>query len=178
MVQCGALLLVGDTMITTGGIQEFQSGIFRLFLEPCSALVLQYVLSEDVPYVWVENHLPNERFEWWNVQLPLRKGGSYHTLEVRLLNLDLQFTTQNFLQLLPEFQEAGMMLFQMTKPWPASLTPRYLPAEARYKILVQNGLYLEFDLHHAGEYARIVSPHREVLERIQRHPVIASGDLP
>jgi hypothetical protein len=71
-----------------------------------------------------------------------------------------------------------MTLFQMQKPWPASVQPRYLPKAARYKILVQNGLHLEFYLPHAGEYAQVVSPHREVLERINNHPVIASGDLP
>jgi len=165
-------------MITTGVIKEFPTGVFSLMLEPCSALVLQYVLSEDVPYVWVEGHLPNARYEWWKTPVPLRKGGEYYPLEIRLPQFDMQCATKEFLQLLPEFESAGMRLFQMHKRWPASLQPRYLPKEARDKILVQNGLYLEFDLPHAGEYANVVSPHREVLERINNHPVIASGDLP
>ena len=165
-------------MITTGAINEFQPGVFSLYLEPCSALVLQYVLSEDVPYVWLEDHLPNAAYEWWITPMLLHKGGAYHSLEIRLPRFDIQCATQEFLELLSEFESAGMTLFQMHRRWPVSLQPRYLPKEARYKILVQNGLHLEFDLPHTGEYARVVSPYRDVLERIQNHPVIASGDLP
>ncbi len=110
--------------------------------------------------------------------MPLRKGGAYHTLEVRLPKFDIQCTIKEFLSLLPEFADAGMTLFQMYKRWPVTLRPQYLPKEARYKILVQNGLYLEFELPHANEYACAISPQREVLERINNHPVIASGDLP
>ena len=165
-------------MIVTGEIREFQPNIFDLMLNPCSAMVLPHVLGEEVPFVWLESHCPNNRTEWWQAQVPLRRGGQYFPLKVRLLRFDVMFPTRQFLSLLPEFADAGMLLLQLERELPNTLRPEDLNDNERYKVLMQNGLYLEFDLPHAGEYARVVSPHRDVLERIKDNPVIASASLP
>jgi hypothetical protein len=165
-------------MITTGEIREFQPGVFSLMLEPCSALVLPHILSAEVPFVWLEEHTPDNRYEWWKAQVPLRRGGQYFPLKVRLLRFDLMLPTEQFLTLLPEFADAGMLLLQLEREMPNGLIPRGLKDTERYKVLGQNGLHLEFDLPHAGEYASVISPHRAVLERIKSNPIIASGNLP
>ena len=165
-------------MITTGEIREFQPNIFNLMLNPCSAMVLPHILSEEVPFVWLESHCPSDHHEWWQAQVPLRRGGQYFPLKVRSLRFDLLLPIKQFLSLLPEFTDAGMLLLQLQREMPNSLVPRSLNDNERYKVLVQNGLYLEFELPHAGEYASVVSPHQEVLERIKNNPVIAAGSLP
>ena len=164
-------------MSYTGEIRELEPNIFSLMLEPCTALVLPHILNEEIPFVWIESHCPN-LYGWWQVQVPLRKGGEYFPLKVRHLCFDLMLPTRQFLSLLPEFVGAGMLLLQLEREMPNGLLPESLKDNERYKVLAQNGLYLEFDLPHAREYASVVSPHREVLERIKTNPVIAAGNLP
>ncbi len=161
----------------TGEIRELQPNIFSLMLEPCTAMVLPYILDEEVPFVWLESHCPN-LYGWWQAQVPLRHSGEYFPLKVRQLRFDLMLPTKQFLSLLPEFADAGMLLLQLEREMPNSLVPDSLKDIERYKVLVQNGLHLEFNLPHANEYAQLVSPYREVLEHIRSNPVIASGNLP
>ena len=164
-------------MSYTGEIRELEPNIFSLMLEPCTAMVLPHVLNEAIPFVWLESHSPN-LYGWWQAQVPLRQDGDYFPLQVRGLNFDLLLATKQFLSLLPEFAEAGMSLLQLERAMPNGLIPRSLKDSDRYRVLVQNGLYLEFELPHAREHARVVTPHRDVLERIKNNPVIASGHLP
>ena len=165
-------------MSYTGEIREFQPNIFSLMIEPCSALILPYILNEKVPFVWLESHCPDNKYGWWETPVPLRRGGQYFPLQVRQLRFDLLLSTKQFLKLLPEFTDAGMWLLQLERPLPATLIPISLKESAKYNVLVKNGLYLEFVLPHSGEYAQVVSPHRELLERIRTNSVIASGNLP
>ena len=165
-------------MITTSEIREFEPGLYRLMLDVCSSLVLPYVLNEEIPYIWLEGHCPHPYLEWWQTEAPLRKGGEFYSLKVRTLRYDLQITTKEFLSLLPEFKDAGMLLMQTEGEIPNTLCLSSLKEESKYKVLVKNGLYLEFYLPHAREYASIVSPHQDVLETIKNNPVIASGVLP
>jgi hypothetical protein len=165
-------------MITTGEIREFEHGLYILMLDVCSSLVLPHILNENVPYIWLEGHSPHPSLEWWRAEAPIRKGGKLHSLKVRTLRYDIQMATKEFLALLPEFKDAGMLLMQMEREVPNTLCLSSLNEKAKYNVLVQNGLYLEFYLPHAREYASVVSARREVLEGIRDNPVIASGGLP
>jgi hypothetical protein len=161
-----------------GEITEFQPHVFSLTLEPCSTMVLPYILDEGIPYVWIANHAPNRFLEWWTAMLPLSKGGENQLLEVRSLSFDLQMPTTHFLKLLPEFKDVGIYLLQLERRLPGTLQPQYLKKESEYKVLMQNGFHLSFYLPHAGEYAQVVSPHRTLLEGVRDNPIIAAGNLP
>ena len=165
-------------MIVTGEIREFELGMFILMLEPCTTLVLSHILDENIPFVFLENHMSNSYLEWNKSNVQLRKNGEFFNIEARRTRLDLQMPTKQFLSLLPEFAEFGIDLMQLERKMPNTLLPQYLKDESRYKILKNNGLYLDFHLPHAGEYASVITPYKEVLEKIKTNPIITSGDLP
>src|SRR5689334_17143696 len=108
-------------MITTGQIKELESGVFSLILDPCSALVLPHILADDVPYVYIEAHWPNPRYESWTAPVPLERGGQLHELQVRRVEFDISLATSQFIALLPEFADAGLTLMQFKRAIPNSL---------------------------------------------------------
>ncbi|MBX7170595.1 MAG: hypothetical protein K1X72_06525 [Pyrinomonadaceae bacterium] len=165
-------------MMVTGEIREFEPGMFSLMLEPCSAFVLPHILDEQIPFVFLMNHRPNRYLQWYETNVQLRKDGESFSVEARTMTLDLQMPTKRFLELLSEFADSGLRLMQFERKLPDTLEPQYLKDGSKYKILRQNGLYLDFYLPHAREYASVITPHREVLERIKNNPIIASENLP
>ena len=110
--------------------------------------------------------------QWWTTPVCLSKSGGAVDIEVGGLAFDVQLSTKRFLELLPEFNEHGLELYQMTRRIPNTLTLDCLPTENVNEVLIQNGLHLKFDLPHAGECAMLASPHREVLERVLLKPEI------
>ena len=135
-------------------------------LQPCSCGILTHVLDPSVPFVWVQRHVPFPRIQWDQVRLQLSPSGVLHDVEVRSLQFDLLFSTTRFLELLPEFEDFGITLFQMSRRVPDTLTLAGLTGDAVDRILVQNGLYLRFDLPHAREFASISAPRAETLEAV------------
>jgi hypothetical protein len=148
--------------------------MFRVMLRSCTCSVLQYILDPSVPFVWVRRHMPQTYVKWWRARVPLSATGQPHEVEVRWLEFDLQLATSQFLELLPEFQSHGIVLFQMTRRVPDTLTLQSIPDAAINQVLIQNGLHLRFFLPHAVECALLASPHREVLERALQKPEVGS----
>lgn len=79
-------------------------------------------------------------------------------------------STEKFLALLPEFEEHGIDLFQMSKRVPNTL--RFRTDIAMNPILIQNGLFLTFTLPHANEVAQLSSPSKSYLENLLKVPAI------
>lgn len=88
------------------------------------------------------------------------------------MEFDLQMTTERFLELLPEFENSGLVLFQMTRRVPDTLTLDRVPDDAVNRVLIQNGLHLHCYLPHECECAILSSPHREVIQRVLLQPMI------
>ena len=140
--------------------------MFRVILPSCSCSVLAQILDLSVPFVWVRRHLPQPCIRWWHAQAPLSATGQPYDVEVRGLQFDLQLPTVRFLELLPEFEDHGIVLFQMSRRVPDTLTLHGVPDQSVDRLLIQNGLHLRFDLPHANESACLASPRREVLEEV------------
>jgi len=149
-----------------------QNGMFSVMLSVCSAGILSHILDPAVPVVWIRDHSPNRYLQWWKTQALFSEKGAFHEAEVRWMRFDLQLPTARFLEYLPEFEDHGMLLFQMTRRVPDTLTLDGLDHKAADRVLIQNGLHLRFNLPHANECAQLASPYREVLERaLQRSTV-------
>lgn len=84
---------------------------------------------------------------------------------------DIQTTTEDFLPLLPEFEDHGLDLFQMSRRVPNTLLFNIYD-ESMNRILLNNGLFLKFILPHAGEVAQLCSPNREYLESLLKNPAL------
>lgn len=149
-----------------------RNGMFSFMLRSCTTAILAHVLDPSIPYVWIRGHAPKPNLEWWKTQTCLTESGALHDVEVRSMNFDLQFETARFLKLLPEFNGHGMELCQMSRRVPDTLTLDGMPYDAAWRIIVQNGLHLRFDLPHAVENACLASPCREVLEKILQRPEV------
>ena len=152
-----------------------QDWVFTVNLRPCTCGLLAHILDSSIPFVWIRRHWPHPAIQWWRAPLPLSAAGRPHDVEVRSLEFELQLPTERFLELLPEFEDHGIHLCQMTRAVPDSLTLHNVPDAAATRILIQNGLHLQFFLPHADEYAQLASPHRDVLERALRQPKV--GEL-
>ncbi len=141
------------------------NGMYSVMLRSCTAAVLAHILDPAIPVIWVRRHMPQRYIQWWQAQAPLSVRGGIHELEVRAMEFDLQLPTSRFLELLAEFEDHGIVLFQMTRRVPDTLTLDRVAEDLMNRVLLQNGLHLGFYLPHAGESAQLSSPHREVLER-------------
>ena len=141
-------------------------------LRSCTARILAPILEPAIPWVWIRHHHPKRYIQWWNTQAALSEKGPLHDVEVRMMEFDLQLSTARFLELLPEFEDHGLALFQMTRRVPDTLTLHRVPEEAVDQILIQNGLHLAFYLPHAIECAQLASPHRSVLDRALQKPEV------
>ena len=90
-----------------------------------------------------------------------------HELEVREMGFDAQMPTRRFLGLLPEFEESGKVHLQVHKRVPGSL--RLRPEDDNMNgILLQNGLFLKFQLPHAGEVTVLRPLDKEYLAGLLR----------
>lgn len=147
--------------------------MFSFMLRPCTAGILAYMLDPAMPFVWLRRHTPKRYIQWWQTRVALSERGPLHDVEVRAMEFDLQLPTARFLQLLPEFEDYGMVLFQMTRRVPDTLTLDGIAENAVDRVLIQNGLHLRFYLPHAFECAQVSAPHREVLESALQRPEVA-----
>jgi hypothetical protein len=125
-----------------------------------------------VPFVWIRRHTPQRWVAWSRYQVPLSRTGQLFDAEVRSLEFDLQLPTTRFLELLPEFDDHGIVLFQMSRRVPDTLMLDRIQDDAVDRVLIQNGLHLRFYLPHAIECAQLASPHRDVLERALESPQV------
>jgi len=161
-----------------GTIPEFEPGMFSLWLPPCSTAVLPLVLDAEVPFVWIVGHWPGTHIHWWEAELPLSETTPNRRLRVRDLEFDIEMSTADFLASEPEFRHGGIILRQLVRPVPNTLSVRRLPGATGFRVLRDNGLHLEFHLPHPGEHASVISPHRSALESLLGKPELAAPELP
>jgi hypothetical protein len=147
--------------------------MFSLTLRPCTTAVLSHALDPSVPWVWIRGHRPKRHIAWWTARVPLSESEKSYSVSVRSLEFDLIFPTIQFLEVLPEFWDHGVALFQMSKPVPDTLTLDRIPDRSIDEVLIRNGLHLAFYLPHSYETAQFRSPDRRVIERIQQIPEMA-----
>ena len=88
------------------------------------------------------------------------------------MECDLQLSTSRFLELLPEFEGHGLVLFQMTRRVPDTLTLHRIPDDSVDRTLLQNGLHLRVYLPDEAPWGELTSPHRAVLERALQRPEV------
>ncbi len=147
-------------------------GIYSLSLQPCSTRILADVLDPSVPFVWIQRHMPRPEIRWSKTSIALNAEPRTHEVEVRSLEFDLLLATHDFLRMLPEFESHGMVLYQMARRVPDTLTLAGMSETSVHQVLVQNGWRLKFFLPHAQEVAVIVSPDRTVLENLLLKPAV------
>jgi hypothetical protein len=164
-------LAVTRPMTSASPITE-RNGMFSFMLHSCTSDILTHLLDPAVPFVWIRRHMPKRSVQWWNTQTRLSEAGALHEVEVRWMEFDLQLPTARFLELLPEFKDSGLVLFQMNRRVPDTLTLCGVPDQSVDRVLLQNGLHLRFYLPHALECAQVASPHRAVLEQALQRPEI------
>ena len=99
-----------------------RDGMFSFMLRSCTSHILAYILDTAIPFVWLRSHTPKRYIQWWPTRAPLSERCALHDVEVRSMEFDLQLSTTRFLELLPEFEDHGIVLFQMTRRVPDTLT--------------------------------------------------------
>jgi len=156
-------------MSTARAITEHE-GMFSLRLNPLPFNMLVHILDPSVSFIWICSYIPQKCLKWWRTQLPLSVEGRPQDVEVRWLHFELQLTTPRFLELLPEFPNGGMTLFQMTRRVPDTLTLNRVPDSAVNRVLIQNGLHLRVHLPDWEPWGDVESPRHDVLEAVLNKP--------
>ena len=148
------------------------SGLFILNLKPCTCGILSFILNPEVEFVWIRRHIPEPYIRWTRTPVVLSPKHRLHEVEIRFLEFDLQLSTQRFMDLLTEFEDHGIELFQMRSRVPDTLHLHKVSENAAASILIQNGLHVAFYLPHSHEYAQLRAPDRTTLERLLTIPQI------
>jgi hypothetical protein len=91
-------------------------------------------------------------------------------LEVRGLRFDLLLPTNEFLKRLSDLD--GLVLHQMRRKVPNTLTVEGLDERNRTRVLVQNGLAASFYLPYAMECASFRTVERGAIEKVLTNEVI------
>ena len=113
-------------------------------------------LDQEIPYIWVLNHLPNERVEWWHATVPLSSEVSFDGL-VRSITYDLQMKTEEFIKKSKAFDESGIDIIQSKEVMPDTLHIRNIDEKNVSNVLVSNGATLKIHLPHSNETAQVIS---------------------
>jgi hypothetical protein len=51
-------------------------------------------LNPIIPWIWIVDHCPNTRIEWWKAQVPLNAAEATLSGDMRLVHYDMQLSTQ------------------------------------------------------------------------------------
>jgi hypothetical protein len=139
--------------------------MFGVALRPCTIKVTALFLPQSDATVWLPNHAPNERLEWWTTQVPISGHGEVLTAQIRNLQFDIQLPVARFREQLSALGDHGVELYLLERPVPNTLTLTEVPEADRGRILKDNGLIARFYLPHSHEVAWLATPARETLER-------------
>ena len=130
-------------------------GVETVYFHGTTVTSLATLLNPDVPWVWILGHLPNTLMQWWETTLPLNTHGAKIKAECRLVSYDLMLRTQQFMKLLPQFEDHGIVLIQSTQRMPDTLDISRIPEGQQSRVLVKNGALLRMYLPHAVETAQV-----------------------
>lgn len=110
----------------------------------------------------VEHLYPHRVFEWFSLQMQLFPGSDVSKQTVRFVSLDVALKRQNFLDLLPFWDQDGVYAVFSTL-WPIKFRATDLKGEARYAALKNFNWSLEIAIpgSSGGEWGHIASPDPE-----------------
>ncbi|MDT3337958.1 hypothetical protein Q4Q49_22135, partial [Shewanella sp. SP1S1-7] len=146
--------------------------LFTINFDSCSASILKHILNPEIEYVWLQQHMPNSRLEWWKADFPISPSEYMKDVEIRCPIVDLQMTTERFLANINMFEPHGLELIQLTKKVPNGLWTKSIQERALNDVLVKNGMFLRFSLPHECEVAQLQCISEEYLEKLIEIPVI------
>ncbi|MEO7214095.1 hypothetical protein [Mucilaginibacter sp.] len=158
-------------------IKEIFPGHYQIILDFATINFVQYVLSIDYKYVWINNHHPNDSLNWQDYQVPLFNNKDNYTVAVRNLSYDMILPTAEFKSLLPKFS-GSIQLVQL------NIAPQYylndrIKGKTRYDLLKNECDYLfELDIPGATDYGTLISSNKAWLEALLSQENINWNDLP
>jgi hypothetical protein len=126
-----------------------------LYIHNATVSDLARYLNPNVPWVWILGHLPNRIVEWWDTSIPINKQGASVKAKARSIIYDLMLETKEFLELVPEFEDHGLVLIQSHQRMPDTFDLSRIPENQQTKVLRDNGAFLRMYLPHAIETAQI-----------------------
>jgi len=132
-----------------------KDGLDILYIHGATVSDLARYLNPNIPWVWILGHLPNPIVEWWNTSIPINKHGASVQAKVRSVIYDLMFETKQFLEMVPELNEHGLVLIQSHQRMPDTLDLSRIPDNQQAKVLRRNGAFLRMYLPHSVETAQI-----------------------
>jgi hypothetical protein len=131
-------------------ISSDDAGCETAVVDRATVMSLTRYLNPIIPWIWIVDHMPNSKIQWWKAQVPLNGEGAILSGEVRLVQYDLQLSTREFLLVANAFDDSGITLIQSRQRMPNTLDLRGTGSN-RHQVLRLNGAFLTIDLPHARE---------------------------
>ena len=141
-------------------------------LDSCDATILEHLLNKNIKNIWLQDRMPDSRLAWWKANIPISNNTYMDDVEIRSPIMDIQMSTERFLENIKLFQPHGLNLAQLTKKVPNSLWLKSIPDSAITKVLISNGLYCDFSLPHENEIAQFRCVSEEHFEKVCNVPQV------
>jgi len=153
-------------MIETNVIKEIYKGHFMAILDFSSPSDLVKVIDESCKYVWSIEHKENS-FKWGEYDYFLYgKRTKSNSILARNITLEYLIETSDFLQSISDIHQTIKIIQTNIVP-PYYLDLERLKGKGKYDLLKERIDYLfEIEIPGAVDYASIVSPHFEFLEKV------------
>ncbi len=167
-------------MVSSHNIQNFydkEKGIYTLGLESASCLLLSYLLSPAIPYIFAYRYKPNDMSEWWECPVMLSKKEKLYRLEVKRMEFDFQMSTDEFLDILDEFGKSGIEIFQSNNKIPSTLAIYTINENSLLRVLRHNGITSRFYLPNYHGEATFWTFDKEHFSNILENPAISDRIL-
>jgi len=151
--------------------------LFSIMLDSCDATILKHLLNRDIGHVWIQSHMSDTRLLWWKADIPISPSVYMKDVEVRCPTMDIQMTTDRFLENIDLFKPHGLDLVQMSKKIPNGLWEKSIPESAINKVLVSNGMFCRFSLPHECEVAQFQCVSQDYVDQVSEDPITLSAEF-
>ncbi len=163
-----------NIMTTNHNLRDFydpRHGIYVLYLHGATCSLLSHLLSPKMPYIFFDRHGPIYSAEWSNHPVVFSKKGTQYAAEIKAMSFDFRMLTNEFLEILDEFEKCGILLYQSNKEFPHNFQVDTIEG-CGAKLMRENGIISGFYLPHEEETAQFMSFDEEHFSRILKNPVI------
>ena len=152
--------------IKTNAIQEIYQGHYLVLLDFPTPHDLLKIIDNTYRYVWgVEHQVLGTEWKDYDFLLFDKKMDAFN-VKARNMKMDFLMETGDFLKNIPDIHQS-IQIIQTNHVPPYYLDLSRLEGKAKYDLLLQKVDYLFYlELPGAVDYAPLISPHIDFLERV------------
>ena len=96
---------------------------YRLNFVDLDKSLIRELIIDEIPFVYIENHCPLKRLDWWKTSVPIDQKQSNATFCIRNLSYDIMLSTKEFLEYCEILTNDGFSIYQLNRELPNTFLP-------------------------------------------------------